>query len=69
MKVTSREFQRDFARIRETAAAGEAVYVTSGGQEFVFQQVQPKTWQGALSGKARITGDLQSTGLAWEASE
>ena len=25
--------------------------------------------QGALKGKARITGDLLSTGLAWEASE
>ncbi|MBX3732043.1 MAG: hypothetical protein KF791_05565 [Verrucomicrobiae bacterium] len=68
MKVSSREFQRDFARIRKVAAAGEPVFVTSGGREFVFQRVQPKTWQGALKGKIRITGDIHSTGLAWEAS-
>ncbi|MCZ7635047.1 MAG: hypothetical protein M5U12_02645 [Verrucomicrobia bacterium] len=68
MNVTSREFQRDFARIREAAAAGEPVYVKSGSQEFVFQRVQPKTWQGALKGKVKITGDLHSTGLDWEAS-
>jgi len=66
MKVTSREFQRDFTRIREAAAAGELVYVTSGNQEFLFQRVQPKTWQGALRGKAKIVGDLYSTGLDWE---
>ena len=69
MKVTSREFQRDFTRVREAAAAGEPVYVTSGGQEFVFQRVQPNTWQGALKGKAKIVGDLKSTGLEWEATQ
>lgn len=68
MKVSSREFQRDFARVRRAAAAGEAVYVTSGKQEFVFQRVQPKTWQGALRDRVVISGDLKSTGLVWEAS-
>ncbi|TAJ77443.1 hypothetical protein EPO44_20775 [bacterium] len=68
MKVTSREFQRDFARIREAAAAGERVYVTSGNQKFLFTRVQPKTWQGALKGKVKIVGDLFSTGLNWEAT-
>lgn len=33
-----------------------------------FQRVQPKTWQGALKGRAQITGDLKTTGLEWEAS-
>ena len=69
MKVTSREFQRDFSRIREAAAAGEPVYVTSGSEEFLFQRVQAKTWQGALKGKAKIVGDLFSTGLGWEATQ
>jgi hypothetical protein len=68
MQLTSREFQRDFTRARKAAAAGESVYVTSGDQEFVFQRVHPRTWQGALKGKATITGDLKSTGLKWEAS-
>ena len=69
MRVSSREFQRDFTRIREAAAAGEPVYVTSGNQKFLFQRVQPKTWQGALKGKAKIVGDLFSTGLDWEATK
>jgi hypothetical protein len=68
MKVNSRDFQRDFARMKATAAAGEAVYIVSAGEQFVFQAVKPKTWQGALKGKARIMGNLLSTGLAWEAS-
>ena len=68
MKVTSRDFQRDFARMKAKAKAGEAIYVTSGSEEFVFQAVKPKTWQGALKGKGRITGDIFSTGLDWEAS-
>lgn len=63
------EFQREFTRVREAAAAGEPVYVTSGGQEFVFQRVQPSTWQGALKGKARVVGDLKSTGMEWEATQ
>lgn len=29
---------------------------------------QPKTWQNALKGKARIGGDIFTTGLEWEAS-
>ena len=68
MNVTSREFQRDFARMKAKAAAGEAVYVLSAGERFVFQVVKPQTWQGALKGKARIAGDLFTTGLNWEAS-
>ena len=67
MKVTSRGFQRDFARMKAKAAAGETVYVVSAGTQFVFQAVKPKTWQGALKGKAKITGDLHSAGLTWEA--
>ena len=66
MIVTSRDFQRDFARMKLKAATGEAVYVVSDGQQFVFQAVKGKTWQGALKGKAKISGDLHSTGLAWE---
>jgi hypothetical protein len=69
MKVTSRDFQRDFARMKAKAAAGETVYIVSGGEEFMFQAVKPKTWQGALKGKARIAGDLFSTGLTWENAE
>lgn len=69
MKVNSREFQRDFARMKAKAAAGETVHIVSDGEQFIFQAVKPKTWQGALKGKARITGDLFSTGLAWETSK
>ena len=68
MKVTSRDFQRDFARMKAKAAAGETVYILSGGEQFSFQAVKPKTWQGALKGKGKITGDLFSTGLKWETS-
>jgi hypothetical protein len=69
VKISSREFQRDFARVRQAAAAGEPVYICSAGQEFLFQRVQPKTWQGALKGKVKIIGDLMSTGLEWESSK
>ena len=68
MKVTSRAFQRDFARMKAKAAAGEAVYIVSADEQFIFQAVKPKTWQGALKGKAKITGNLFSTGLNWETS-
>ena len=68
MKVTSRDLQRDFARMKAKAQTGEAIYVTSGAEEFVFQAVKPKTWQGALKGKAKRVGDLFSTGLDREAS-
>jgi hypothetical protein len=68
MKVNSRDFQRDFARMKARAAAGEPVYVVSDGEQFVFQAVKSTTWQGALKGKARITGDLFSTELDWETS-
>jgi hypothetical protein len=66
MRVTSREFQRNFARIKAKAAAGETLYIIADGEEFAFHIVKPKTWQGALKGKARIMGDLFSTGLDWE---
>ena len=69
MKVTSRDFQRDFARMKAKAAGGEVVHIVSGGEEFVFRAVEPKSWQGALKGKGRITGDLLSTGLAWETNQ
>ncbi len=68
MKVNSREFQRNFSRMKARAAAGETVYIVSDGEEFVFRSVKQKTWQGALKGKAKITGDLFGTGLGWEAS-
>jgi hypothetical protein len=68
VKVNSRDFQRDFARMKTKAAAGETVYIVSAGEQFVFQAVKPKTWQGALKDKARIAGDLLNTGLAWETS-
>ena len=66
MKVTSRDFQRDFARMKAKAVAAKTVSIVSGREQFVFQAAKPKTWHGALKGKARITGDLLSTGLAWE---
>jgi hypothetical protein len=38
MTTTLREFQRDFARMRRMAAAGQTVTVRAGdGQEFVFK--------------------------------
>jgi hypothetical protein len=54
--------------MKARAKTGEAIFVTSGAEEFVFQSVKPRTWQRALKGKARIAGDLFSTGIEWEAS-
>lgn len=68
MKVNSREFQRDFARMKAKAAAGETVTIVSEGSEFIFEAAKPKTWQGALKGKGKIKGDLLGTGLEWESS-
>jgi hypothetical protein len=68
MKVTSREFQRNFAEMKAKAAHGEVVRIISEGEEFVFRAVKPRTWQGALKGKIKIKGDLFTTGLKWEAS-
>jgi hypothetical protein len=68
MKVTSRDFQRDFARMKTKASEGQTVRIVSGSEEFIFQAVKPKTWQGALKGKAKIKGDLFSTGLEWDAT-
>jgi hypothetical protein len=69
MKVTSRAFQRDFARMKARAAGGETVTVVSDGQEFIFRVAKARTWQGALKGKVKIKGDPFSTGLEWEASK
>ena len=68
MKVTSREFQRNFARMKALAVQGEKVSIVSEGEEFVFQAVPRGSWKGALEGKARIKGDLFSTDLEWEAT-
>lgn len=35
MQVTSRDFQRDFARMPRRAKSGEVIYVTLGAEEFV----------------------------------
>jgi hypothetical protein len=69
MKVNSREFQRDFARMKAVAQSGELITISSGAEEYVFQAKQVRTWQGALKGKAKITGSLFTTGLDWEASK
>ena len=69
MKVNSRQFQRDFARMKAKAAAGITIQVESEGELFTFQSARPKTWQGSLKGKARIAGDLFNTGLNWESSQ
>ena len=68
MKVTSRDFQRDFARMKAVAATGETIHVTSGDERFVFQSAKPKTWQKSLKGRIEIKGDIFGTGLGWEAS-
>jgi hypothetical protein len=67
MRTTSRDFLRDFARMKARARSGEAIYVSSGSEEFVFQVVKPRTWQGALRGEGKIKGDLFSTGVEWGA--
>lgn len=54
--------------MRAAAASGEAVYIISANEQFVFKRVQPKTWQGALKGKIRIKGDLLTTDQTWEAT-
>jgi hypothetical protein len=69
MTVNSREFQRDFARMKKKAASGETVTVVSDGQEFIFRAANPRTWQGALKGKGKIKGDIFSTGIEWEPSK
>ena len=48
--------------MKARAAAGETVHIVSDDEQFIFPAAKPKTWQGALKGKARITGDLFSTG-------
>ena len=68
MRITSRAFQRNFAQMKANASAGEKVTIVSGSQEYLFQAIPRKTWQGALKGKGKVKGDLFSTGLPWEAS-
>jgi hypothetical protein len=58
----------DFPRMKARPKLGEAIIVMSGTEEFGFRSVKPWTWPGALKGKARIAGDLFSTGIEWEAS-
>ncbi len=61
--------------MRRTAAvcskplSPSTAHIVSDGEQFIFQAVKPKTWQGALKGKVRVTGDLFSTGLTWETSK
>ena len=55
--------------MKAKASAGITVLVESEGEFFTFQSARPKTWQGSLKGKARIVGDLFSTGLKWESSQ
>jgi hypothetical protein len=69
MKVTSRDFQRNFARMKAKASQGETVQIVSGSEEFIFKAVKPKTWQGALKGKGKIVGNIFSTGIEWNASK
>ena len=69
MTVNSREFQRDFARMKEKAAKGETVTVVSDGQEFIFRAAKPRTWQGGLKAQGKSQGDICSTGSEWEASK
>lgn len=66
MRVTSRDFQRDFAKMKTGARVGEVMVVTSGAEEFVFQSAKTRSWQGALQGRARIVGDIFHPGLKWE---
>ncbi len=68
MEVNSRDFQRDFAQMKAKASSGVAIRVSSNGETFIFKSERPRSWQGALKGKAEIIGDLLSTGLDWEAS-
>jgi hypothetical protein len=68
MKINSREFQRDFARMKAVASTGELITISSGSKEFVFHAKMTRTWQGSLKGKGKISGSLFSTGLDWEAS-
>jgi hypothetical protein len=71
MKVTSREFQRNFARMKALASQGETIRIVSSAEEFIFQavKVKPRTWQGALKGKAKIVGNIFNTGIEWNASK
>jgi hypothetical protein len=67
--ILGRAFRvRGFARMKARARTGEAIYVSSGTEEFVFQMVRPRTWQGALRGKGQIKGDMLSLGVEWETS-
>jgi hypothetical protein len=55
--------------MKARAAQGETVTIISDGQEFIFRAAEPRICQGALKGKAKIKGDLFSTGLESEVSK
>ena len=74
MRVTSRDFQRDFARMKAKAKSGEAIYVTSGAEEFVFRErrsgsgsrrERKRPWQRpAIQGlKRKADGSSENTNL------
>lgn len=67
MTVNSRNFLRNFAQMKAKASAGETVIVESRGEKSIFKAVKRRTWQGALKGKVRITGNIFSTGVEWDA--
>ena len=69
MKVTSRDFQRNFAAMKQKAISGEKVTILSDGQEFIFQTAKPQNWRGALKGRVKIKGDIFSAGAQWEAAK
>jgi len=53
--------------MKAKAKSGEAIHVTSGAEEFVFQVMESKSWHGALQGKAKIRSNLFSTEMEWKA--
>jgi len=69
MKIMFGDSKFNFAGIRTAAKSGEQKSLSTGGSELNFQRIQPKTWQGALKGKATIEGDLFTTGLEWELNQ
>ena len=55
--------------MKAVAQSGELITISSGAEEYVFQAKRVRSWQGALKGKAKITGSLFTTDLDWEASK
>lgn len=69
MKVTARQFQREFSRMKAKALSGETVIVISEGRKFLFKEVRRPTWQKSLKGKGEIKDNLFSTGIVWESAQ